>query len=117
MLSALNSFLFHIFALNSFIFLLQIYTHNTHIINTHTHTPVTHYTHTHTQPSHYTQLRELEKERIAELGTSMTKSQEIEPERRRRMASRAGDLLSSSQLNKATGGSVRGRRENKGDYG
>ena len=67
-------------------------------------------------PMPHPQLRELEKERIAELGTSVSKPQEVESDRRRRMASRAGDLLSSAQLEKPAG-SVRRRREGKGDYG
>ena len=65
---------------------------------------------------HCTQLRELEKERIAELGSSVGKQQDVEPDRRRRMASRAGDLMSSAQLEKPLA-SVRRSRESKGDYG
>ena len=39
---------------------------------------------------------------MADLGTTITKTQkDSEPEQRHRMASRAGDLLSSAQLNKS----------------
>ena len=49
---------------------------------------------------------------MAELG----KSQDVVPDRRHRMASRAGDLMSSAQLEKPLA-SARRQRENKGDYG
>ena len=54
----------------------------------------------------------MEKERIAELGSSVSKSQDVVPDRRHRMASRAGDLMSSAQLEKPLSS-----RESKGDYG
>ena len=69
----------------------------------------------HTPSPHLSQLKELEKERMAELGTSITKTQDVEPERRHRMTSRAGDLLSSAHLDKRQ--SVRTRRQSKGDFG
>ena len=52
---------------------------------------------------------------MAELGTSISKTQEAEPERRHRIASRAGDLLSSARLNARD--SVRSKRLSKGDFG
>ena len=56
---------------------------------------------------------------MAELGTSMSnKPQEMEVQRRHRMASRAGDLLSSTHLNDTAGDDdLRQRRESRGDYG
>ena len=44
--------------------------------------------------------------------TSITKTQDMEPERRHHMTSRAGDLLSSAHLDKRQ--SVRTRRQSKG---
>ena len=62
------------------------------------------------------QLKDLENERMAELGTSISKTQkEAEPERRHRIASRAGDLMSSARLNARD--SVRSKRLSKGDFG
>ena len=62
------------------------------------------------------QLRELDKERMADLGTTITKTQkDSEPEQRHRMASRAGDLLSSAQLNKTE--SVLVKRQSQADFG
>jgi len=63
--------------------------------HTHTHTHNTHNTHTHTHT--HTQLKEMEQERIAELGTTLGKSG-TEGKGRHRLASGAGDLLSSAKL-------------------
>ena len=69
----------------------------------------------HTPSPHLSQLKELEKEHMTELGTSITKTQDVEPERSHCMTSRAGDLLSSTHLDKRQ--SVRTRRQSKGDFG
>ena len=53
---------------------------------------------------------------MADLGTTITKTQkDSEPEQRHRMASRAGDLLSSAQLNKTE--SVHVKRQSQADFG
>ena len=50
---------------------------------------------------------------MADLGTTITKTQkDSEPEQRHRMASRAGDLLSSAQLNKSES-----KRQSQADFG
>ena len=60
-------------------------------LNTHTHT------HTHTHTTHHTQLKEMEQERIAELDTTLGKPG-AEEKARHRLASGAGDLLSTAKL-------------------
>ena len=53
--------------------------------------------HTHTHTHTHTQLKEMEQERIAELGTTLGKPG-AEEQARHRLTSGAGDLLSSAKL-------------------